>query len=133
MSILFTDSCDKASYERFTRPRKESEWIWSRRVSVWWPSHSIDKALALGLFMTHMANRLIMGVFRYDNGKPLRAARYLTRLQAEVDAYTLTGNQEHLVNAANYCFLEREAPEHQTPFWRVDGKSATRDKLGMTL
>jgi hypothetical protein len=62
-------------------------------------------------FMQRQVNRLQTGQARY--GPPIATKRYLTRLSAEVDAYVLTGNAEHLINAANYCLLESIAPEHK--------------------
>lgn len=109
------------------------EWHWEDHLKIWWPKVSLNKALGFGVFAQHMANRLLMGVFRYDKGRPTRKAKYLTRLQAEVDSYRATGNIEHLVNAANYCYLESIAPEHPTPHHDVSAKSVTRDKMKMKL
>jgi hypothetical protein len=96
-------------------------------------ARATDKALAFGLWIQRMANRLIVGAFRYDKGRPMRKARYLTRLKAEVAAYDRTGNIEHLINAANYCFLESAAPEHQRSHFAHASRSVTRDDLGMEL
>jgi hypothetical protein len=106
---------------------------WDERLIVWWPRRFMDKGLSLGVFLQRMANRLIMGAYRYDKGKPLKKAKYLTRLQAEVDAYRWTGNLEHLVNAANYCYLESVAPEREKTFWRSDRRSVTRHGLKMKI
>ena len=94
-----------------------------------WP----DKAIAFGVFAQSMANRLLFGAYRYDKGKPSRGAKYFTRLKAEIDAYEKTGNREHLINAANYCFLENEAPEHPDSHFEHPNISVTRDLLGMKM
>jgi len=62
-------------------------------------------------FAQMMVNRVIVGDLRY--GKPVAEKRYLTRLKAELKRYGKTGNQEHLVNIANYCWLEKNWPEHK--------------------
>lgn len=114
-------------------------------LKVWWTDNggrwSIDKALGFGYFLQKMvdkfaqgmADRLIVGIFRYDKGKPLKKAKYLTRLKAEVAEYERTGNQEHLINAANYCYLETQAPEHPKSHFKHHHKSVTRDKLKMKI
>lgn len=94
---------------------------------------SAEKATSFAYFVQQMANRLIVGVFRYDKGRPTRKAKYMTRLQAEVKEYVRTGNLEHLYNAANYCYLESEAPEHPNFHFKHRHKSVTRDKLRMKL
>lgn len=100
-------------------------------LKLFWIHDAQDKARAFALFAQKMANRLIVGIFRYDKGRPVRQIRYFTRLKAEVRAYERTGNFEYLVNAANYCFLESVAPEHKRAHWIVDHKSVTRDGLKM--
>lgn len=110
-------------------------------LKVWWPEYGQDKGLSFGLFLQKMvssfgqmmANRLIMGIHRYDKGRPIRKAKYLTRLKGELEEYERTGNQEHLVNIANYCFLECEAPEHPNSHFEHRHKSVTRDKMRMKL
>jgi hypothetical protein len=102
---------------------------WDERLVVWWPSRFMDKGLSLGVFLQRMANRLITGAYRYDKGKPGRQARYLTRLEMEIAEYRQTGNKEHLINAANYCFLEFESPELESTYWDANAKSVTRRKL----
>lgn len=84
-------------------------------------------------FIQMKANRLIVGVYRYDLGKPTKAAKYLTRLKAELEAYDKTGNREHLVNLSNYAFLESVAPEHPLAHFEHVSKSITRDLLGMSF
>jgi hypothetical protein len=85
-------------------------------------------------FAQQMANRLIVGSWRYDHGKPIVAARFLTRLKVEVKEYERTGDREHLINAANYCCLEDIAPENEKWHKGNDNKpSVTRDKLRMKI
>jgi hypothetical protein len=102
-------------------------------LKLFWIHGAADKARAFALFAQKMANRLIVGVFRYDKGRPLRQAQYHTRLKAEVKAYGRTGNLGHLVNAANYCFLESAAPEHKRAHWGEEHTSVTRHTLKMRL
>src|ERR1700722_5170902 len=81
-------------------------------------------------FVQKMANRLLVGELRY--GAPNRRKKYLSRALTELKAYQKTGNQEHLINAANYCLLEKIAPEHaQAHFNNLVG-SATRHSSAAT-
>jgi hypothetical protein len=98
-------------------------------LPTWWPEKGIDKALEFGVFAQRMANRLIVGMYRYDKGRPISRAKYLQRLKAEIKAYEESGNQEHLVNAANYAFLEMLAPEHPEAHFKDVDFSVTRDQL----
>ena len=77
-----------------------------------------------------MANRLIMGNYRYDKGYPIKRAKFLTRLKLEIEEYEKSGNQEHLINIANYAFLEMEAPEHKNSHFKEVDFSVTRSKIG---
>lgn len=77
-------------------------------------------------FAQKMANRLIQGQVRY--GKPRVEANYLTRLTREVVAYRHTGNAEHLINVANYAWLETQAPEHAKFHFDSSVGSVTRGK-----
>lgn len=94
-------------------------------------NEAIDKAIAFGVFAQEMANRLCVGSYQYDRGRPVKGAQYKTRLRLEIDAYEESGNKEHLRNIANYAFLESEAPEH--PRFHDDPKiaSATRKRIKM--
>lgn len=60
-------------------------------------------------FLQLMSNRRAVGNLRY--GEPNAQQEYLTRLEKELKAYKKTRNKEHLVNIANYCFLESMCPE----------------------
>jgi len=75
-------------------------------------------------FLQRMADRLVQGHHRY--GRADRRQRYMTRLEKEVQAYRKTGNREHLMNAANYCFLECYYPEHPKTGYDPSVKSVTR-------
>ena len=77
-------------------------------------------------FMQQMINRLEQGQARY--GKPRIENGYLTRLGLELKAYRRTGNQEHLINIANYCWLERGWPEHKKAHLDVGVGSVTRGR-----
>jgi hypothetical protein len=108
---------------------RDREFAWSNELRIWWPDRAHSKGLAFGVWMQRQAHRLVMGVFRYDGGLPLKRARYLTRLEAEVAAYRASGNMEHLLNAANYCFLESQAPEREGAYFDARAKSVTRTFL----
>lgn len=79
-------------------------------------------------FMQAQVNRIVVGELRY--GAPNRRKKYLTRSRLELRQYSLTGNIEHLLNAANYCFLETYAPQNPKCFFDPAAASATRDHLG---
>ena len=66
-------------------------------------------------FAQQMANRLGFGYPRYEASTkgPHKANRYMTRLGLEMRAYRRTGNREHLINIANYAWLESRAPENK--------------------
>ena len=83
-------------------------------------------------FVQKMANRLMVGYFSYEvqhGGGATRKNEYKTRLEKEVRAYDRTGNAEHLINAANYCWLESRAPEHPNHHWDAREESVTRGKV----
>lgn len=62
-------------------------------------------------FMQSQIDRLLIGEHRY--GTPDKRKRYLDRIKKELKAYELSGNYEHLLNLANYAFLESEAPQNR--------------------
>lgn len=71
-----------------------------------------DTAAHYRMWLQAMASRRWVGELRYEKGRgPIRRQKYLTRLKREVEAYEKTGNVEHLINVANYAFLENEKPE----------------------
>lgn len=106
-----------------------SEYRWSGELRTSWPVEFLDKGLLLGVWFQQMANRLVMGCYRYDHGKPIRKAEYLKRLMMEVVEYIRTGNREHLLNAANYCFLESVAPQHPGHHHETEVESVTRRSM----
>jgi len=59
-----------------------------------------------------MRNRLIMGSFRYETFEEKRASPgkydYALAAKNRLSQYVVTGNLEHLVDAANMCLLEFE-------------------------
>jgi hypothetical protein len=62
-------------------------------------------------FLQKMMNRISVGHYRYgaeDAGK-----KYGKRLVGAVRRYALTGNQEYLIDAANYALLECAFPSHK--------------------
>lgn len=73
------------------------------------------------------ANRLSQGEYRYGPGNVKQ--RYMTRMKLEIRAYSKTGNEEHLLNIANYCFLEANFPEHKKHHFDAYVDSVTRGKI----
>lgn len=96
--------------------------------TVLWPCTTMA-CRSIAKWTQHAANRLIQGAYRY--GQPQRRQRYLSRMKMEIKAYEVTGNHEHLVNIANYCFLESEAPENDKYHFDNTVESATRKKFGV--
>ena len=50
----------------------------------------------------------------------------MTRLVMETKAYRRSGNREHLLNIANYAYLESICPENPKFHFDPEAKSATR-------
>lgn len=82
---------------------------------------------SMGQFMQQMVNRIIFGHARY--GSPNRQKRYMTRIEKELKAYKETGNREHLINVANYAWLESDYPEHKKHNFNLTVGSVTRGKV----
>ncbi len=78
-------------------------------------------------FFNGMSMRLAQGHARY--GAPRKEAQYHTRMNLELAAYKKTGNAEHLLNLANYCFLETVAPQHPDFHWDNSADSVTRGRI----
>lgn len=96
-------------------------------IKIWWSEKLANTdAKSFQQFVQLMANRLLQGDARY--GSPQKGKRYLTKLNKELHAYRCTGNAEHLINVANYCWLEMEAPEHNSFHFDPSVGSVTRDK-----
>ena len=98
-------------------------------IIIKWPDSIVIRELSIfRWFLQGMANRKAVGALRYGDAK--KEQLYLTRLTTELSAYKRTGNQEHLFNIANYCFLETITPEHPKSHFDPTAKSATRRQLG---
>lgn len=69
-----------------------------------------DLGLDFVLFVQEMANRLLVGHYRYYK-KDRVNKKFLTMAKLELETYNKTRNKEHLRNVANYCFLEFLHPE----------------------
>ncbi len=80
-------------------------------------------------FMQGMANRRAVGALRYGD-KPIAKQKYLSRLEREIKAYRKCGNFEHLLNVANYAFLEGVAPENKKLYFDPNAESVTRGEFG---
>lgn len=92
--------------------------------SIWWSDRIKFSPQSLRHFMQQMCNRLLVGHCRY--GTPNHDKMYLSRAEAELKAYRRTGNQEHLINIANYCWLESVAPQHKNSHYDPEVKSVIR-------
>lgn len=79
-------------------------------------------------FVQHQANRLAFGYPRYEakTKGPDPRNKYMTRMKLELKAYKKTGNREHLLNIANYAWLESQAPENKKFHWDATVDSVTR-------
>lgn len=93
-----------------------------------WPIGSKHNKRTVVEFLQGMVNRLAVGSIRY--GFPTPGQRYMSRMQAEVEAYVKTGNREHLINIANYAYLENIVPEHEHSHYADKVESATRKRFG---
>lgn len=97
-------------------------------IKISWPDSCKRDYKVVGNFFQKLANRLVVGHFRY--GSPKVEQKYLTRLIMEIKAYKKTGNYENLLNIANYCWLESQAPENKKFHHDASVDSATRKKMG---
>jgi hypothetical protein len=101
-----------------------------RITKTFWSSvTSLDRMISFGLFIQRQADRIQVGEIRY--GVPKRRQRYMSRMQVEMDAYKKTGNMEHLLNIANYCWLESEKPENARFYFDQKVDSVTRKDFGV--
>lgn len=100
----------------------------SHSITVFWSDRlKLPNRDRYAEFLNKMSKRIHQGHARY--GAPDRSKLYLKRLEIEVKAYKRTGNMEHLINAANYCWLESICP--QSPKFHMDNTvdSVTRGKV----
>jgi hypothetical protein len=79
-------------------------------------------------FFQSQLDRRCVGGLRY--GQPNRRQRYMTRMVKELKAYKTTGNHEHLINIANYAFLESYQPENKKYHFDATVDSVTRKDMG---
>lgn len=80
-------------------------------------------------FLQLMTNRRVVGALRYGD-IPTSRQKYLSRMKKELKAYEATGNLEHLLNIANYAFLEGNAPENPKLHFDPTADSVTRPEFG---
>lgn len=80
-------------------------------------------------FLQAVVNRRCVGVLRYGD-KPRAKQRYMDRGGREWREYRRTGNFEHLLNVAVYCFLESEAPQNKRFHFDAGVGSVTREEFG---
>ena len=78
---------------------------------------SLKKSEWCSEFISLMRNRLIIGAIRYETLAVKRAsieAKYdnISAAYSRLHLYELTGNTEHLVDAANFCLIEFTAGKH---------------------
>jgi hypothetical protein len=101
-----------------------------RTTKTFWSSvTSLDRMISFALFTQRQADRIQVGEIRY--GAPKRRQRYMSRMQVEMDAYKRTGNMEHPLNIANYCWLESEKPENDKFHFDSKVDSVTRKEFGV--
>lgn len=74
-------------------------------------------------FTELMNHRMVMGRLRY--GKSKRRARFVDLIEAwrRVLLYMNTGNQECLIDAANYLRLEFRHPTHPLAHWNPEDRT----------
>jgi hypothetical protein len=77
-------------------------------------------------FLKKMVARLSVGQLRYGNSSPTQ--KYFSRLRIEANAYSETGNKEHLINIANYAYLEFYHPQHDKAHYNPKANSVTRNR-----
>jgi hypothetical protein len=99
-----------------------------RELKIYWPCATL-LFHSFAQFVQQCVNRLIFAQYRY--GSPNARQRYLSRLDLEVKAYKKTGNREHLLNIANYAWLESEAPQHSKYHHDAGVESVTRGEFGV--
>lgn len=65
-------------------------------------------------FIEYMHNRLIMGAFRYGKIHATQKPNYkrLQSIRRRLDLYDKTGNDELLVDIANFCMIEFMIGKH---------------------
>lgn len=80
-------------------------------------------------FLQAVVNRCCVGALRYGD-RPRAKQQYLHRLRKEIHTYHTTGNFEHLLNAAVYCFLESEAPQNKRFHFDATVDNVTRKEFG---
>lgn len=94
-------------------------------VEIKWPKNiPFSYKETFKQFLTQMCSRVIVGELRY--GKPHVLKDYFSKLQTEGRAYKRTGNIEHLINIANYAYLEANWPSHPNTHLNTTAKSAYR-------
>ena len=66
-------------------------------------------------FLTLMMNRLVLGYFRYGPRKVRgrRPTQNIKEIRRRITLYEKTGNQEHLVDVANFALVEFMKPCHE--------------------
>lgn len=79
------------------------------------PLKSLRKSEWSSKFESYMRNRLVMGAFRYgllsDDRKKFNRMDHCIK---KIKEYKKTGNQELLVDIANFCMVEFIKSEHPT-------------------
>lgn len=97
-------------------------------INVFWPKNSkVVGEASFTRFLNALSARIAVGQHRYCPPAPEK--RYMRRIGLEFAAYRRTGNMEHLINIANYCWLESEAPEHPEFHNDSTAGSVTRGKV----
>lgn len=79
-----------------------------------------------------MRNRLVVGSYRYQQRRNTGIRfNHIESIKARLEQYMDTGNQEHLIDAANLCLVEFTYPDcHPEPYFKAedDGSHAQEIK-----
>ncbi len=85
-------------------------------------------------FITKMQARMFVGFYRYgstkryaESGKYSITETIKKRLQAYID----TGNQEHLVDVANFCLIEFMYPQHKDAHFESIEEEDVTKRIGV--
>ena len=112
--------------------RRSSDELPKFETRFYWPhdcfKRDARRYLFFKSFVQFMVNRLAQGCPQY--GPASATQRYHERAQYAIKAYRKTGNQEYLIDAANYMFLEMQAPSVNGAHFDNNAESATRGKFG---
>lgn len=73
-------------------------------------------------FVDLMKNRVLMGFFRYGFVQDARLCDWLKFAKLKIQKYENTGNQEYLIDAANYLMFEFQFPSRYDVYFECDNR-----------